>query len=160
MPKKKHIPKSGPVWRRSAEEATLDKMPKYNAHACGTGPHGDAKYNRAKEKQAWKRELDRQGVRNRRPLLFRQSHRPMRSSSSPSPVTPSLRMRKLSVVAMNSRNALKLASWGPPSLKQCFCHASSLKRGFWITERPLLPCPVSAARFPITEAAELATPHH
>ena len=110
MPKKKRIPKSGPVWRRSAEEATLDKMPKYNAHACGTGPHGDAKYNRAKEKQAWKRELDRQGVRNRGPLLFQQSHRPMRSSSSPSPVTPSLRMRKLSVVAMSSGNALKLAS--------------------------------------------------
>ena len=110
MPKKKRIPKSGPVWRRSAEEATLDKMPKYNAHACGTGPHGYAKYNRAKEKQAWKRELDRQGVRNRGPLLFRQSHRPMRPSSSPSPVTPSLRMRKLSVVAMSSGNALKLAS--------------------------------------------------
>jgi hypothetical protein len=70
MPKKNRIPKSGPVWRRSAEEATLDKMPKYNAHACGTGPHGDAKYNRAREKQAWKRELDRQGVRNRGPLLF------------------------------------------------------------------------------------------
>lgn len=70
MPKKKRIPKSGPVWRRSAERATLDKMPKYNAHACGTGPHGDAKYNRAKEKQAWERELGRQGTRNRGSLPF------------------------------------------------------------------------------------------
>ena len=54
MPKKKKraIPKSGPVWQRSSEQATLDQMPKYNAHVCGTGPHGDAKYNRAKEKRA------------------------------------------------------------------------------------------------------------
>ena len=71
MTKMNRIPKSGPVWRRSAEEATLDKMPKYNAHACGTGPHGDAKYNRAREKQAWKRELDRQGTRYRGSLPFR-----------------------------------------------------------------------------------------
>ena len=71
MPKKKRsIPKDGPVWRRSAEEATLDRMPKYNAHACGTGPYGDAKYNRAKQKQAWRRELDRQEARTRGPLPY------------------------------------------------------------------------------------------
>lgn len=68
--KKPRIPKDGPVWRRTAEEATLDKMPKYNAHACGTGPHGDAKYNRARQKRAWEREIGQQGARNRGLPLF------------------------------------------------------------------------------------------
>ena len=67
---KRRVPKDGPVWRKSAEEATLDKMPKFNAHVCGTGPHGDVKYNRAKQKRAWLRELDRQGTRNRGSLPF------------------------------------------------------------------------------------------
>ena len=62
MPRKKRsIPKSGPVWHRTAEEATLARMPKYNAHACGTGAHGDAKYNRARQKQAWRKELHGEG---------------------------------------------------------------------------------------------------
>ena len=69
MPKKKcSVPKDGLVWRRSAEEATLDRMPKYNAHACGTGPHGDAKYNRAKQKRAWQKEFERQEARTCGPL--------------------------------------------------------------------------------------------
>ena len=59
------VAKSGPVWHKSAEEATLDQMPKYNAHLCGTGPHGDAKYNRARQKRAWQRELHREGARTR-----------------------------------------------------------------------------------------------
>ena len=59
MPRKKrNVPASGPVWRMSAEEATLAKMPRYNAHACGTGAHGDAKYNRAKQKRAFMRDLE------------------------------------------------------------------------------------------------------
>ena len=68
--KKRRVPKDGPVWRRSAEQATLDKMPKFNAHACKTGVHGDVKYNRAKLKNAWQRDLDRQGTRNRGSLPF------------------------------------------------------------------------------------------
>lgn len=63
MPKKKRIPKGGPVWHRTAEQATLDRMPKYNAHACGTGVHGDVKYNRAKEKRNWQQEMNREGAR-------------------------------------------------------------------------------------------------
>ena len=56
--KKKHrVAPNGPVWHRSAEQATLDRMPKFNGHACGTGAHGDAKYNRSKHKQAWRKEL-------------------------------------------------------------------------------------------------------
>ena len=70
MPKKrKRIPKNGPVWHRTAEEATLDQMPKFNAHACKTGAHGDTKYNRAKQKSNWQRELNRE-ARNRGPLPF------------------------------------------------------------------------------------------
>ena len=71
MPKKKRrVPKDGPVWKRSSEEATLDKMPKFNAYACGSGPHGDAKYNRAKQKRAWQRELYRQETRDRGSLPY------------------------------------------------------------------------------------------
>ena len=60
--KKTSIPKNAPVWRLSAEEATLKRMPHYNAHVCKTGAHGDAKYNRARQKRAWKSELDREGA--------------------------------------------------------------------------------------------------
>lgn len=71
MPRKKtRVPKSGPVWRKSAEEATLDRMPKFNAHACGTGPHGDAKYNRARQKSAWQKEIAQEGARTRGCLPF------------------------------------------------------------------------------------------
>ena len=68
--KKGRVAKSGPVWHVSAEEATLRQMPKYNAHACGTGPHGDAKYNRARQKSAWQREMSREGARTRGRLPF------------------------------------------------------------------------------------------
>ena len=68
---KRAVPKSGPVWHQSAEEATLARMPKYNAHACGTGAHGDAKYNRARQKQAWRKELYLEGPRLRGPSLCR-----------------------------------------------------------------------------------------
>lgn len=67
--KKKRIPKSGPVWRRSAEQATLDAMPKFNGFACGVGPHGDTKYNRAKQKRSWQTELSCEEARTRGPLL-------------------------------------------------------------------------------------------
>ncbi len=70
MAKKIRVPKDGPVWHKSAEEATLDKMPKFNGHACGTGPHSDSKYNRAKQKRSWQREIDWQGARTRGPLPF------------------------------------------------------------------------------------------
>ena len=76
--RKNTAPKSGPVWHRSAEDATLDQMPKFNAYACGTGAHGDAKYNRAKQKRDWQREIDREGACNRRPLPFGRTKRPSR----------------------------------------------------------------------------------
>ena len=69
MPRKKHVPKSGPVWHVSSEEATLARMPHYNAHACGTGAHGDAKYNRAKQKRMWDKQLRQEGTQSG-PLPF------------------------------------------------------------------------------------------
>lgn len=69
MAKKKRARKSGPVWHLSTEEATLSKMPKYNGHACGSGVHGDTKYNRTKQKRAWKKQLS-QEARTRGPLLL------------------------------------------------------------------------------------------
>ncbi|MBQ9068026.1 MAG: hypothetical protein IJ131_03045 [Eggerthellaceae bacterium] len=67
--KKSRAPKSGPVWHLSAEEATLACMPKFNGHACGTGAHGDAKYNRTKQKRVWQRTLTEE-TRIRGPLSF------------------------------------------------------------------------------------------
>jgi hypothetical protein len=70
MASKKHKPqKSGAVWHLSAEEATLAGKPRYNGFACGHGAHGDAKYNRAKSKRAWRNELNREGIR-KGPLFF------------------------------------------------------------------------------------------
>ena len=60
--KKKRVPKTGAVWRMSAKEATLAKKPHYNAYACGHGAHGNAKYNRAKAKRAWKKQLEQEGA--------------------------------------------------------------------------------------------------
>ena len=71
MPKRKNrVAKTGAVWHRTAEEATLYRMPKFNAHACGTGVHGDVKYNRAKQKRAWQREMHREGARGSGSLLL------------------------------------------------------------------------------------------
>jgi hypothetical protein len=67
---RRQVAKTGPVWQQTAEEATLKRMPKFNAHACGTGVHGDTKYNRTKQKNAWKRELRHEEARNRGPLPF------------------------------------------------------------------------------------------
>ena len=63
--KRKRLPQTGAVWHRSAEQATLDQMPKYNAHICKTGPHGNAKYDRAKAKRDWQRDISRESARNR-----------------------------------------------------------------------------------------------
>ena len=68
--KRTRVPKSGPVWRQSSVEATLAKMPRYNAHACGTGPQGDMAYNRARSKRGWKNDPDIKGACNRRLPLF------------------------------------------------------------------------------------------
>lgn len=57
--KRNRVPKGDVVWRQTAEEATLARKPYYNAFACGHGVHGDTKYNRAKEKRTWKRNLQK-----------------------------------------------------------------------------------------------------
>lgn len=65
MSSKRKLPqgrKGNVVWRQSSEEATLAKKPRYNGFACGHGAHGDAKYNRAKAKRAWKQQLRREGA--------------------------------------------------------------------------------------------------
>ena len=50
------------VWRQTAEEATLAHKPRFNGYACGHGAHGDAKYNRAKEKRAWRERGGQEGA--------------------------------------------------------------------------------------------------
>ena len=54
--KKRRVTAGAPVWRQSSVEATLSRKPLYNGFACGHGPHGDTKYNRAKEKRAWRKD--------------------------------------------------------------------------------------------------------
>ncbi|MCI8367826.1 MAG: hypothetical protein HFJ66_09585 [Eggerthellaceae bacterium] len=59
---KRAVPKSGAVWRQSADEATLAQNPRYNGFACGHGVHGEAKYNRTKAKRAWQKQLRQEGA--------------------------------------------------------------------------------------------------
>lgn len=56
------VPKSGAVWHQSSEEATLAQMPRYNAYGGGYGPHGSAKYDRAKSKRDWRRQIGQEGA--------------------------------------------------------------------------------------------------
>lgn len=57
-----YVSKIGAVWHQSAEEATLAQKPHFNGYACGHGAHGDAKYNRTREKRAWKKQLRQEGA--------------------------------------------------------------------------------------------------
>lgn len=58
MGKKKHRPpKRGPVWKLSAEEATMLRKPLYNGHMCGTGMHGSKKYDRNAAKRQFNESL-------------------------------------------------------------------------------------------------------
>lgn len=56
------VAKSGEVWHQSAEEATLAQKPHFNGYACGHGTHGDTRYNRTREKRAWKKQLRQEGA--------------------------------------------------------------------------------------------------
>ena len=56
------VAKSGAVWHQSAEEATLAQKPHFNGYACGHGTHGDTRYNRTREKRAWKKQLRQEGA--------------------------------------------------------------------------------------------------
>ena len=60
--KKHNVPKTGAVWRQTSEEATLAKMPRYDAFAGGYGPHGSKKHDRAKVKQDWRRQIGQEGA--------------------------------------------------------------------------------------------------
>lgn len=59
---RRKAPRGNVVWHQTAEEATLAAKPRYNGYACGHGAHGDAKYNRAKAKRAWRRDIGREGA--------------------------------------------------------------------------------------------------
>ena len=67
--KHQHAPKSNVVWKQTAEEATLANKPYINAYTCGYGVQGDAKYNRTKEKRAWKRDLQEGASRGSFPFI-------------------------------------------------------------------------------------------
>ncbi len=103
--RKKRVPKNGAVWHLSAEEATLAKMPKFNGHACGTGIHGDTKYNRSRSKRAWKQELARE-TRNRGshsfgkdiPLVWRR----VRAADRKDLCGAHIRAKRLSLTGMSS----------------------------------------------------------
>ncbi len=79
--KRKRTGRESPVWHRSAEQVTLDAMPKYNPYAIGHGVHGDVKYNRAKERNTWKREQRQEGA-SRGPFLMAFSPRGLIPRSS------------------------------------------------------------------------------
>lgn len=68
------VSKTGAVWHLSAEEATLAKKPRYNGYACGYGAHGNAKYNRAEQKRAWKKSMNQEGAPRGSFLLTRNAN--------------------------------------------------------------------------------------
>ena len=60
--RRKRVSKSGAVWHQTSEEATLARKPYINGYACGHGVHGDVRYNRAKEKRSWRKQVRREGA--------------------------------------------------------------------------------------------------
>lgn len=46
------------VFHMSATEATLAQMPYIDGYVCRGGVHGDTKYNRRKEKEILRRDID------------------------------------------------------------------------------------------------------
>ena len=58
--KRRSVAKSGPLVI-DARTVWQAKKPRFNGYACGHGKHGDVKYNRAKAKQAWRRQEDLRG---------------------------------------------------------------------------------------------------
>ena len=68
--KTKKVPKTGAIWKLSKEEATLAQKPHYNAYVCGSGIHGDTKYNRTKQKRSWKKELNNERASTEALFLF------------------------------------------------------------------------------------------
>ena len=85
MSRKQHVPKTGPVWHQSAEQATLAKKPRYNGFACGHGVHGSTKYCRAKEKRAWQKQLGQEGAPHEAPSFFAAPTAPQSLSTNASP---------------------------------------------------------------------------
>lgn len=84
--KKHSVPKTGAVWRQTSEEVTLAKMPRYDAFAGGYGPHGSKKYDRAKVKQDWRRQIGQEGAsRGSFPLYAKSSQRRLALSSRQAP---------------------------------------------------------------------------
>lgn len=55
--KKRRAAKSGPLVVE-AELVWQARKPRYSGYACGYGKHGDSKYNRARAKDAWRRDID------------------------------------------------------------------------------------------------------
>ena len=60
--RKRKVEKCGPVWKQSGVEVTLAKMPRYNAYACGYGPHGQGKYSRRASKDELRRQIADEGA--------------------------------------------------------------------------------------------------
>lgn len=80
--KHQHAPKGNVVWKQTAEEVTLANKPYINAYACGHGVQGDTKYNRTKEKRAWKRDLQEGASRGSFLYLAKRSPSTMPSSAA------------------------------------------------------------------------------
>lgn len=61
--KRKRVqPKSNRFTVMSSLEATHAKMPRYDAYACGHGPHGRRGYDRNAEKRRFAKEVGRTGL--------------------------------------------------------------------------------------------------
>lgn len=93
--KHQHAPKGNVVWKQTAEEVTLANKPHINAYACGHGVQGDTKYNRTKEKRAWKRDLQEEPLEAPSFILQNYRFRSFLIRKAPAaiaPITPSVRL--------------------------------------------------------------------
>lgn len=105
MPKKRarKAPKTGAVWRQTADEATLAQNPRYNGFACGHGAHGEAKYSRAKAKRAWQKQLKQEGASRGSFPFLPQAYR-LRSHGCPPRPAPRAPISALLRLCLRGRN--------------------------------------------------------
>lgn len=124
--------REGAVWHQSAEEAALAVKPRYNGYACGHGAHGNAKYDRTREKREWKRQLRQEGAL-RGPFPVLEDAPPPNSgaagtrATTEQPETPAKRPGHLAMVprvspagfaASHRPRPCRPATHGHPSLKR------------------------------------------
>ena len=124
--KHQHAPKGNVVWKQTAEEVTLANKPYINAYACGHGVQGDTKYNRTKEKRAWKP----LGAPSFILLNYRfRSFLMRKAPAAIAPITPSVRLPLYFTNAFASTQPKSRARLSAPVLTALLTFAGNVSAG-------------------------------